>query len=177
MRKLPLKKIALASLAVVAFFGLTAQTRYGEGGKSKVKKLYEKSEGEALLKQIQVYENRDITENELGNVINNKAKKECNEEIAKQGTNIPGVGRGMVFTNEPISVVIDKCVKRKTPEMWKRKDEIKEEFKKDMKKDIEGLRRMLTLEGCREEAEKDKDCTDDLIVKFDRFGTCTCETY
>jgi len=165
------KKIALASLAMVAFFGLTAQTG------NKVKKLYEKQEAEATLKQVEVYEKRDLTENELSNVINNNAKKECNEEIAKQGTNIPGVGRGMIITKEPVSVMIDKCVKRKAPEMWKRKDEIKETFQREMRQNIEDIRRMLTLEGCREFAEKDKECTDDLIVKFDRFGTCTCETY
>ena len=68
-------------------------------------------------------------------------------------------------------------MKRKTPEMWNRKYEFKKSFQKEVKEAFEESREMLTLEGCRKVAEKDKDCTDDLIVKFDRFGTCTCETY
>jgi len=166
------KKIALASLAMVVFFGLTAQT--GERNTSKVKKLYEKEEIENSLKEYQALENMEITDNHLKNLINAKAKEECNEEIAKQADKRLG---GVILTNKPINVIINECVQRKAPAMWSRKDEFKKNAQEEIKEAFEKSRKMLTLEGCREVAEKDKECTDDLIVRFDRFGTCICETY
>jgi hypothetical protein len=98
--------------------------------------------------------------------VTNRAKKACNQEISKQN-------KGFIITKEPIDVIINRCTQQKKPEIWKQKDEIKKEKMELMK----GFKEALTLEGCRKEAEEDEDCTDDLVVKFDRFGTCTCETY
>lgn len=154
-----ISKFIRVSVAMVVFFGLTAQS--GERNTSKVKKLYEKKEAEKNIAFIR--ENMELTEVE----VTNRAKMACNEEIAKES------GGGFMITKEPINVIIDKCARQKKPEIWRQKDEIKRE-KMELIKELEEL---LTLKGCRKAAEEDEDCTDDLIVKFDRFGTCVCETY
>jgi len=162
-------KLIGASVAMAVFFCLTAQ---GGEKKANYKKLYETKtkEFEENLKVAKEVEHMDITDDVLKKRINDEAKEECNKEIAKQGG-------GLIITSKPINVIIDECVRQKTPEMWKKRNEIKENWKKKIKNEIAEFREMLTLEGCKKAAEKDKDCTDDLIVKFDRFGTCICEAY
>jgi hypothetical protein len=166
--------IALA-MAFILNLPTIAAAQSGER-RANVKKLYEtkSKEAEEGLKAAQQLENMEITDKMLENIVKNKAREKCNKEMSKSGD--PRLG-GMIITSKPINQVIDDCIRRETPEMMKRKYEIKEEFQKEMKETVKEAREALTLEGCRKVAEKDKDCTDDLIVKFDRFGTCTCETY
>jgi len=166
-------KLIGASMAMAVFFCLTAQ---GGEKKANYKKLYETKtkEAEKALKDAQELEKMEITDTHVKNYINYKAKEKCNEEIAKQGD--PRLG-GAIITSKPINVIIDECVRQKTPEMWKRKNEFKENFQKEIKEAVEEAKEAGTLVGCKKAAEKDKDCTDDLIVKFDRFGTCICEIY
>jgi len=162
-------KLFGASVAMVVFFCLTAQ----QGGEKKanVKKLYETKtkEFQEYLKEAQEAENMEMTDNILRKLIDHKAKEECEKEI--QGD------RSLIITSKPMYVMINECMHQKTPEMWKRRNEIKKNFQKELKDEVAELREKLTLEGCKKAAEKDKDCTDDLIVKFDRFGTCICESY
>jgi hypothetical protein len=168
-----IKKLAIAITAILCAATIAAAQNSGEK-RANVKKLYEKKEAEEILEKNQALENVEITDKMLEAIVKGKAKDECKEAMSKSGD--PRLG-GAIITSKPINQVIDDCVRGETPRLMKRKYEIKEEFEKEKKKAFKETREMLTLEGCRKAAEKDKDCTDDLIVKFDRFGTCTCETY
>ncbi|GHV17226.1 hypothetical protein AGMMS49938_17900 [Fibrobacterales bacterium] len=156
-----IKPIIWIALFVAITFAQTTE-------RSKVKKLYETK---GAKEEMELYENATVTDEMLKNFAKNKATEECNAEISKQS------GGGFVISAEPIHVIINRCIQKKSLEKLNRKPELRKEVQKVIQEGLDSGRKLLSLQGCREVAEKDEECTDDLIVKFDRFGNCICETY